>query len=414
MLVRLLRSNPYGWVVAAVLFLVLSFAMVARSAIGLLMPTWETELGWERTFVSGGGAVMLIVMAVGAPVAGLLLDRFGSRIVYVVALAIIALSTLATAGMTQGWHFILVYCVIGGIGFAAISAPMIATSVVLYFEENRGLATGIAASGATGGQLVLMPLLALGATALGWRASFVVLGLAVIAIGVLAFYVVRRKAGGTARSGRDETDDSLYEKLRTVASNRTVWLLFGGFFVCGFTTVGAIRVHLLPYAAACGFPPIESATAFGVLATFSMIGMIAYGSLSDRYHRPMLLASIYFLRAFCFILLMYIGNDISLLFIFAVIFGIFDFSAFPVVASIVATHVGLRIMGLTMGILFAGHSLGGAVGAFLGGWLYDMFARYDWVWIASFALALLAAFLTILITEEREHDAPTAAQPAIG
>ena len=248
MLVRLLRSNPYGWVVVAVLFLVLSFAMVARSAIGLLMPTWETELGWERTFVSGGGAVMLIVMAVGAPVAGLLLDRFGSRIVYVVALAIIALSTLATAGMTQGWHFILVYCVIGGIGFAAISAPMIATSVVLYFEENRGLATGIAASGATGGQLVLMPLLALGATALGWRASFVVLGLAVIAIGVLAFYVVRRKAGGTARSGRDETDDSLYEKLRTVASNRTVWLLFGGFFVCGFTTVGAIRVHLLPYA----------------------------------------------------------------------------------------------------------------------------------------------------------------------
>ena len=145
-----------------------------------------------------------------------------------------------------------------------------------------------------------------------------------------------------------------------------------------------------------------------------MIGMIAYGSLSDRHHRPMLLASIYFLRAFCFILLMHVGDDLSVLFVFAVIFGIFDFSSFPVVASIVSTHIGLRIMGFTMGLLFAGHSLGGAAGSFLGGWLFDLFQRYDWVWIASFALAILAAFLSICIVERRGGDAPAVAQPATG
>ena len=414
MFASLVRSNPYGWIVVAVMFLVLSFAMLARSAIGLLMPTWEQELGWARTFVSGGGAVMLVVMAVGSPIAGLMLDRFGSRSMYVAALAVVAVSMLATAGMTERWHYILIYCVIGGIGFAAISAPMIATTVMLYFEENRGLATGVAASGATGGQLVLMPLLALGVTALGWRPSFVVLGLATLAIGALTFFVVRREAGGAGRPERGRGGDGLYGKCRMLASSRTFWLLFGGFFVCGFTTVGAIRVHLLPYAAACGFPPIESATAFGVLATFSMIGMIAYGSLSDRHHRPMLLASIYFLRAFCFILLMHVGDDLSVLFVFAVIFGIFDFSSFPVVASIVSTHIGLRVMGFTMGLLFAGHSLGGAAGSFLGGWLFDLFQRYDWVWIASFALAILAAFLSICIVERRGGDAPAVAQPATG
>jgi predicted MFS family arabinose efflux permease len=170
-------------------------------------------------------------------------------------------------------------------------------------------------------------------------------------------------------------------------------------------------VHLLPYAASCGFPPLQSATAFGVLAVFSMIGMIGYGWLADRYHRPTLLASIYFLRAFTFILLMYAANDISLLFIFAVIFGIFDFSTFPIVASLVASHMGLRVMGLSMGLLFAGHSLGGAAGAYLGGWLFDLFQRYDWVWIASLALSLLAALVSIMIRENRDRGAATV-QPA--
>ena len=67
--------------------------------------------------------------------------------------------------------------------------------------------------------------------------------------------------------------------LRLIVSGRTFWLLMAGFVICGFTTVGTIRVHLLPYAASCGFPPIQSATAFGVLAVFSMIGMIGYGWL---------------------------------------------------------------------------------------------------------------------------------------
>ena len=94
---------------------------------------------------------------------------------------------------------------------------------------------------------------------------------------------------------------------------------------------------------------------------------------------------------------MFIARDLSLLFIFAVAFGLLDFATVPVIASLVASHIGLRAMGLTMGLLTAGHALGGAAGAFLGGWLFDLFNRYDWVWIASLALALVAAVLSICI-----------------
>lgn len=412
MVAQLIRANPYGWVVVGVMFLVLSLSMTARSSLGLVMPTWETEMGWTRTFLSGGSAIQLVVMAIASPIAGLLLDRFGSRPVYVVALGIVTGSIMLTALMDAEWHYIIIYSVFGGFGYAAMSAPMIATTISVYFEEHRGLATGIGSSGATGGQLILMPLLALGISNIGWRPTFVGLGFLVIAVGVLTWILIQRGAGAAVKRDDGGRDETLAEKLVGISKNPTFWLLFGGFVTCGFTTVGAIRVHLLPYAASCGFPPVQSATAYGVLATFSMMGMIGYGAMADRFHRPMLLASIYFLRAFTFILLMYVANDISLLFIFAVIFGVFDFSTFPVVANLVATHVGLRVMGLAMGLLFAGHSIGGAAGAFMGGWLFDLFAQYDWVWIVSVALSLLAAVLTICIPERRGATPIMATNPA--
>ena len=84
----------------------------------------------------------------------------------------------------------------------------------------------------------------------------------------------------------------------------------------------------------------------------SLIGMISYGWLSDRYHRPMLLASCYFVRALTFIMLIYIAGNPALLYVFAILFGIFDYATFPIVASIVATHISRHIMGLTMGLDF--------------------------------------------------------------
>ena len=80
-------------------------------------------------------------------------------------------------------------------------------------------------------------------------------------------------------------------------------------------------------------------------------------------------------------------------------------------ASLVVSHVGRPIMGVTMGLIFSAHSLGGAAGSYLAGYLFEIFARYDWVWIVSVGLALLAAVLSILIRETREPR-KTSARPA--
>ena len=125
-------------------------------------------------------------------------------------------------------------------------------------------------------------------------------------------------------------------------------------------------------------------------------------------NRPRLLAVIYIMRGLSYgILLMVPVYDVNLIWVFAVMFGIFDYSTIPVTTSLVASHIGLRTIGLSLGVLAMFHSAGGAAGAFLGGVLYDRFQAYDLVWIAAIAVAMIAGMLVLTIRENRgEPDIP--------
>jgi MFS family permease len=125
--------------------------------------------------------------------------------------------------------------------------------------------------------------------------------------------------------------------------------------------------------------------------------------------RPTLLAAIFMLRALSFIVLMGIAGNPSALFLFAAMFGLLNFSVFPVIAGIVAGQLGVGIMGLALGVLFMGHSLGAATGMILAGVLFDLFARYVWVWIIALALAVLAGVITLTIRDGPKAPALAAA-----
>jgi MFS family permease len=342
-------------------------------------------------------------MTLISPLAGNLLDKVGPRPVVAGALLCVGASLAATSIMTEQWQFIVLFCIIGGLGYGALAAPQASATIGQIFDEHRGLATGIATSGASGGLLIILPILAALIGWIGWRASFVGFGFVVMAMAPIAWFLIT-PASRTASASGGGSSAALGARLRMITRNSTFWLLLVGFMICGFTTTGVIEVHLIPYAISCGFPPFESATALGVLSGFNMAGMILAGYLADKVNRPMLLGVIYFLRALTFLILMNITGNRELLFLFAILFGIVDYSVMPVLASIVSTHIGVGVMGLTLGLLFAGHSAGAAAGAFMGGYFFDAFASYDWVWIVSIALALMAAVVSWMIRQTRESE----------
>ena len=402
---------PIGWLVVAIGFLALSLSFSARSALGLVMPVWEAGFGWPRSFVSLGGAITLTVMAVVAPLAGSYIDRHGPRTLLAAGMVFTAAGLLVVAVMDSRGMFLVGFGGIAALGFGMVATHTVATAVAQLFDRGRGLAIGIATAGSTAGQLVVVPLLALIMESGSWRASFMAIAAGCAAIAVTTLVVLRRPAGAASIAAPPPAQPLRY-RLGFLVRHRVFHALFWSFAICGFTTTGVIETHLLPYAAACGFPPLPSAAAYGVLSAVNLLGMIGAGYLCDRVNRPALLAAIYVGRALSFVLLLSITDNIELLFVFAVAFGVVDYATVPVTAGLAASHLGLHRMGLAMGLIATGHSLGGAAGAFLAGWLFDLFAQYAWIWIASIALAAIAAALALVIPERREADAVPAAQPA--
>jgi predicted MFS family arabinose efflux permease len=403
-------ANTLGWLIVALSFLAIGFAYALRSSLGLMMPLWEVEQGWTRPVLSSVGAVVLVVMAVAGPISGNLLDRIGARAVTVVGLIAAGVGAVLTAAVAAQWHLFGAFGLFVGVANGVLSVPLAAAVVALYFDHNRGLATGIASAGSTGGQLFALPAIAGLFGTVGWRAGYLALGIGAIAFAVAAWFVIRERSGAAAARRAAAARAPLDRRLAMLFRHRVFLLLFGAFSLCGFTTAGLVDVHFLPYAAMCGFTPIESSTAYGIHGLFNLGGMILAGWLADRTHRARLLAGIFFVRAVTFVLLMYVGNDLYLAFAFTAAFGFLNFAVLPVIASIVASRVGLHVMGLSMGLLAGGHSLGAAVGAFLGGSLSTALGSYDAVWLIGLAAAVAAAAFSLGVGEPR--TAPPQPSPA--
>jgi MFS family permease len=390
---------PRRWILVLLGFFALSLSFSARSALQVALPFWEEEFGWTRSLGSLGGASALITSALLAILAGALLGRVGPRGVLAGGLLGLAVGLALTSAIDgSSWQFLLAYGGIAAIGFGLVSQSVISTVVAWTFTERRGLATGIATSGATAGQLFLLPALAAVFAGIGWRWAY--LGLAGASLVMLALVLAFLPRVERHQPSRTETEGASARELWT---SPVFHALFWSFVICGFTTAGVIETHFIPYAVLCGFPPVTGAAAYSLLMAVNFGGVVLAGWLSDRMHRPLLLGSIYILRGLAFLLLMNITGDPAMLAAFAVMFGLFDYSTVPVTASITASHLGLKVMGVAMGLLAAGHALGGAAGALLAGRMFDLFARYDGVWLFSVGLAILAGLICFTIRENRER-----------
>ncbi len=383
------------WALVGVGFLALALAFSARAALGLIMPVWQTELGWSSSFLSGAGAGALVVMAVVAPFAGRLVDRMGPRFTLNLGLGILGIGCAIVATMSSKALFIIGFSGFCGVGFGIVATHAVATAVTRAFDTQRGLATGIATSGSTGGQFLIVPLIAVVLSIVGWRWSFGALALASLALIPCIRLIMR---GQAAPAPGTKASPSMSQDFGTILRRPAFHALFWSYLICGFTSSGAIETHLLPFAAYCGFPPLPSATAYGLLSLVNLAGMIGAGWLTDRVNRPILLGSIYVLRALTYIILINLpGTTIEVLFIFAVLFGMVDYATVPITASLTASHVGLPVMGQAMGMISAGHALGAASAAAFGGYVFDLTGAYTTLWLSGLWLLVGAGALSLLL-----------------
>jgi len=433
-----MRTSPgccsLGVAVVACAFITDALALGARSFFPVVLETWEEEFGWSRSRVSGARALMYAAQGVVTPIAGHYMDIMDARSALAGGLAYLSTTLLLTSFIAHDWQMWLVFGVMGGTAFGCLNLNVFAAAITRYVEpRHRGAATGIATSGSTFGQLLLVPLFALlvsRSDANGWRRGYQIAAAAAAAMAFASHRVLAPQLQAEAKAeapaaaaaaaavapgaASPPTAPSAPQKLRVLLRSRDYWALGLAFFICGVTTTGFIESHIVALCTHRGHSTTDGALVFGVISALNGIGMIGAGWLSDRYSRTALLAAIYAGRALAYVALRFGASSRAELLLFAVLFGLVDYSVVPPTVSLVETHFGANVVGLGVGVLLLWHSLGASLGAWWGGASFDERGDYRAVLLTAVLLCCVAAVLVLTIPEPWRREHATADDAADG
>lgn len=404
------RRRPHPAIVAvAITFLALLATAGLRSAPGVLMVPLQVHFGWDRATVSFTAATGILLYGLLGPFAAALMDSFGIRRTMIAGLSLMAFATLASQWMTQSWQFWLTWGVLSGIGSGAITSVLGAAVVNRWFARHQGVVMGLLTASTATGALVFLPVLAWLTQDGAWRPVVVIVGVvsAVLAALVAAF-MPERPGADHGRFGEAQGPDTAPARavaspllaltvLRDAARLRVFWLLFGTFFVCGFTTNGLIGTHLIAYCGDRGIAPVVAAGLLTTMGVFDLIGTTASGWLTDRYDPRKLLVVYYTFRALSLLALPFVPFDAVSLGLFAVFYGLDWIATVPPTVAIANRVFGERIGPIAFGWILVGHQTGAAVAALGAGVVREIAGSYDLGFVASGVLALVAAIAAAAI-----------------
>lgn len=409
----------YAWIVLAASAVVMLVGSGLRAVFGVFIVPIETELGWDRASLSGVAALSILLSGALSPFTGWLADRWGPRRVIVVACALLGAGCLWASRVATLWQMYAAAGILLGIGAAGVGMPPAAALAARWFESRRGLVFGVFGAASSAGQLILIPLAVWVMVKLGWRASYLFLGAALVGISLPLFILLVRDSPGEKglRPYGDGTGPARAAGaagpgarigLTGAAQVPSFWLLCATFFICGYTSVGLIQTHLAPHAAHHGFTQMQAAKALGLLGAMNIVGTLVSGWCCDRFGGKPPLAFSYALRGAALIFLLYVESA-SAFYVFAVVFGLNWISTVPATTALTARIFGLASVGTLSGWILFAHQVGAALGAAAGGWIFEATGAYTWAFISAAGLAFLAAGLSLAIQDEPIERTPIAA-----
>ena len=375
-----------------------ALTMGVRQTMGLFLGSLNTSTGVGLANISLAFAFGQLWWGLTQPFAGALADKLGAGRVLFAGVALVALGTFITPLMTSTAGLILAIGVLaaGGAGMAG-PAVLMATTTRLIPPEKRGMAFGIVNAGGSFGQFLMAPIAGALMVGLGWANAMQVLGLIVL-LALPAAFLLKGSSQAAAPAGQKAV--GLREAIGTALRNRSFLLLGTGFFVCGFH-VAFLGTHLPGVVASCGLPVQYSAWALAMLGLFNIVGSVAMGWAVGRWRMKSLLSLVYAARAVAVVLFMLAPKTGVVVLVFAAVMGLTFLSTVPPTAGLVAKFFGTAHMATLFGIVMLTHQVGGFLGAWLGGKVFEATGSYDWIWYVDIVLAVGAALIHLPIQEAK-------------
>jgi MFS family permease len=410
------RALPTTLVVAAgCIIAMLTFG--PRSAMGFFQQPIISAHGWGRDTFSMAIAIQNLLWGMGQPFMGAIADRFGTLKVLWVGVALYAAGLYCMTISTDVLTLNLSAGVLIGFGLAGSSFNLVLAAFgKLLPPEKRPMAFGFGTAAGSFGQFLFSPLGVGLIRDYGWQNALTIFaGLMLIAIPLALAVATRPVQTAAAESNASAAEkQSVAQALAEAFKHKSYVFLVLGFFTCGFQ-LAFITIHLPSYFKDVGMPASAGAITMALVGLFNMIGSLTAGWASTRMPKRWILAFIYFGRAVVTVAFLasipYVGVPLNILgietsvgIISAMLFGAFTgllwLSTVPPTAALVTVMFGPRYLAMLYGFAFFSHQVGGFLGVWLGGVLFERTGSYTVVWWLSIGLGVASALINLPIVEK--------------
>jgi MFS family permease len=390
----------YGYTIVAACFFMQAVSVGAMISYGVFFKHLIDEFGWSRTFISGASSVVMFTMGAMGILFGRLNDRFGPRRILLSSGMCLAGGFLLMATLQAGWQLFVFYGLMVGVGMSTHDIVTLST-IARWFRKRRGMMTGLVKAGTGTGQF-FVPLMASALiAAVGWRSTYIVIGLMVLAVYLVAARLVRRSpeemgltpdgVPGNSELAAQTDGVLLGQALRTPQ----FWLCCLSYFCVVFGAM-TILVHIVMHATDMGMGEGRAAGVVSTIGILSIAGRVTMGTLADRIGSRRT-----FLLCFCILIVSLLWLQVAtrgwMLFVFAVVYGFAHGGFYTVLSPTIAELFGLRAHGAIFGIAYFFGTLGGAIGPVVAGRIFDVQQSYSQDFWLLAGLAVVGMLLMLRV-----------------
>lgn len=398
--------------VAACFVMLFLFAGSGFYSFSIFIRPLESEFGWSRGAIALTMTINFILGGLVGPAVGKLIQNHGPRKIMVISAIATGVCFMLVCLTRSLWYLYIIYALLAvvmcGIGVLPISILM-----ARWFNEKRGTATGLAMVGISAGGLMLTPVIGYISSTFNWRGAYLFLGLLVWTVGipVILFFikdspdVMGLAPYGDASRKECVTEAALSGKAAPKADLLSDWpatdalhtreyfWITVAFFLAPLAQMGVLQ-HQVPLIVETGISETAAATALGLTAGIGGLGKLSFGRISELIPFRYAVMLCFGLQALAVFILIH-THTMAMVWVYVAIFG-FAMGGVVVLLPLTVGHFfGVSAFGVILGVLWLSEAIGGALGTYAAGLIYDYFGNYKvalYAFMTSYIIAALALF----------------------
>ena len=388
-------KTSYRWVIVGAGALMGCVAIGAMFSLAVFLQPMAAETGWSRAGISSAMTIGFLTMGVGGFFWGSISDRYGARICALIGSVLLGLALTLASRTTSLIQFQLLFGFLIGLSVSTFFAPMIALTM-RWFDTHRSLAVSVVSAGVGIAPMTISPIARWLVSAYDWRTAMLIIGIGAWCLAIPAAFLVRQPPEAAAAPGgvapRVAEEGAGLTPAKAFRSPQFIVLALTFFACCGAHS-GPI-FHTVSYAIGCGIAPMAAVTIYSLEGLSGLFGRLLLGVAADKIGvKPVLVGGL-FLQSVA-IAAYLAANQLATFYVVATLFGAAYSGVMPLYAVLAREYFGPRILGTVFGAATMVSSLGMAAGPLAGGWVFDTFGAYTWLYVGSAAVALGATAVAL-------------------